>query len=181
MTCGLSIPIAALFLPRTVLIISLSAVTFVFLALELVRLKAPAVNSWFFSFFKPLLREKEVSRPTGASYLLVASLIAFLIFQRDIAVLALSFLAVGDPLAAIVGQRMGKRKLLSKTLEGDLACFISCIAIGSVFYYTGLGIPLPTILAGIVMATIVEAMPLPVNDNLAIPLLAGLVMTIMQI
>ena len=113
--------------------------------------------------------------------MLIASLIAFLAFPRDIAVLALSFLAVGDPLATIVGKQIGKSKLLGKTLEGDLACFISCLAIGFVFYYVGLSVPLLTILAGAISATIVEAMPLPVNDNLTIPILAGAVMTVMQL
>jgi len=178
---GLFIPIVALFLHGMVLVISLCVVTFILLAFELIRFKAPAINRWFFSCFKPLLREEEASRLTGASYMLIASLIAFLVFQRDIAVLALSFLAVGDPLATIVGKRIGKRKLLGKTLEGDLACFISCVAIGLVFYYAGLNIPLLTILLGSIGATIVEAIPLPINDNLTMPLFAGLVMTVMQI
>ena len=178
---GLCIPIAALFLPKMVLLISLCAVTFIFLAFELIRFRAPGVNRWFFSFFKPLLREKEASRLTGASYMLIASLIAFLVFQRDIAVLALSFLAVGDPLATIVGKQIGKRKLLGKTLEGDLACFVSCVTIGLVFYYAGLNVPLLTILAGALCATIVEAIPLPINDNLTMPLFAGVVMTVIPL
>lgn len=178
---GLSVPIAALFLPRMVLLISLGAVTFIFLAFELLRFRAPGINRWFFSFFKPLLREKEASRLTGSSYILIASLIAFLAFQRDIAVLALSFLAVGDPVATIVGKWIGKRKLLGKTLEGDLACFVACVAVGFVFYYAGLNIPLLAILAGSVGATIMEAIPLPINDNLTMPLFAGLVMTVMQL
>jgi dolichol kinase len=178
---GLFIPVAALFLPKTALIILLCVMTFIFLAFELTRLRSPVINRWFFSFFKPLLRDKEASRLTGASYILIASLIAFLAFQRDIAVLALSFLAVGDPLATIVGKQIGKRKLLGKTLEGDLACFISCVAVGVVFYYLGLRVPLLSILAGAIGATIVEAIPLPINDNLTMPLFVGVVMTIMQL
>lgn len=177
---GLSVPVAALFLPRMVLLISLGVVTFVFLAFELLRFRAPGINRWFFSIFKLLLREREVSRLTGTSYMLIASLIAFLAFQRDIAVLALSFLALGDAVATIAGKRIGKRRFRGKTLEGDLACFISCIAVGLVFHYAGLNIPLLTVLVGAVGATIVEAMPLPINDNLTMPLFAGVVMTVMQ-
>jgi len=174
---GLFIPIAALFLARMVLLISLGVVTFIFLTFELIRFRAQGINRWFFSYFKPLLREVEVSRLTGTSYMLIASLIAFLAFQRDIAVLALSFLAVGDSVATLVGKQVGKRKLLGKTVEGNLACFLSCIAIGFVFYYSGLNIPLLAILVGSVGATIAEAIPLPINDNLTVPLFAGLVMT----
>jgi len=178
---GLLIPIAALFLPRMVFIISLGVATFIFLTFELIRFRLPRINRWFSSFFKLLLREEEVSRLTGSSYMLIASVIAFLVFQRDIAVLALSFLAVGDAVATLVGKQIGKRKLLGKTLEGNLACFFSCIVIGFIIHYAGLNIGLLTILVGSVGATIAEAIPLPINDNLTIPLLAGLVMTLMQL
>jgi len=176
---GLFIPVAALLLPRVFLLISIGVVTVIFLAFEMVRLRASIINRWFFLHFRPLLREEEASRLTGASYMLIASLIAFLAFPRDIAVLALSFLAVGDPAATIVGRQMGKRGFLSKTLEGDLACLIACLTIGLIFYYTGLNIPLLTIAAGSVGATILQAIPLPVNDNLTMPLAAGVVMTVM--
>jgi len=162
-------------------VISLCVVTCIFLAFELIRLRAPGINTWFLSFFKPLLRREEASRLTGTSYLLIASLIAFLAFQRDVAVLALSFLAVGDAMATIVGKWIGKRKLLGKTLEGDLACFVSCVVIGLVLCHAGVDIPILVILAGSVGASVMEAIPLPINDNLTMPLFAGLVMTVMQL
>jgi dolichol kinase len=49
--------------------------------------------------------------------------------------------------------------------------------IGFIFYYSGLSIPLLAILVGSAGATIAEAIPLPINDNLTVPLFAGLVMT----
>ncbi len=58
---GLFIPIAALFLPRMVLLISLGAVTLIFLAFELLRFRALGINKWFFLHFRPLLREEEVT------------------------------------------------------------------------------------------------------------------------
>lgn len=177
----LAIAVAGLFLPRPVLLISLGVATFIVVAFELVRLRAPGVNRWFLSVFKPLLREKEASRFTGTSYSFTAALIAFLVFSRDIAVLALVFLAVGDAMATIVGKQIGKTRLLGKkTLEGNLACFISCIAVGLIGYYAGLDIALLTILVGSLGATIAEAVPLPVNDNLTLPLFAGLVMAAVQ-
>ena len=134
-----------------------------------------------FLVFQAAAKRKRSITLNGASYLFIASLVAFLVFPRDIAVLALSFLAIGDPVATIVGKRIGKRKLLGKTLEGDSASFVSCLAVGFVFYYAGLDIPLLTILAGSVSAAIVEAIPLPINDNLTMPLLSGVVMTVRQI
>jgi dolichol kinase len=177
---ALTLPIAALFLSKAVLLISLGVVTFIVVAIELIRLKVPGVNRLFLWLFKPLLRKEEASRLTGTSYTLVASLIAFLVFPRDIAVVALAFLAVGDAMATIVGKKIGKTRFLGKTLEGDLACFISCIVVGLIFYYAGLDISLLAILVGSLGATIAGAIPLPVNDNLILPLFAGLVMLVVQ-
>ena len=178
---GLSVVVAGFLLPRIALLISLGVATAIFLAFELMRFRVSTVNKWFLSNFRALLREEERSRLTGTSYMLVASIVAFLVFDRDVAIIVLSFLAVGDAVATIVGRLIGKRRLLGKTLEGDLACLFSCIVVGLVFHYVGFGIPLLTILVGAVSATIVEAIGLPINDNLTMPLFAGLVMALMPI
>jgi glycerol-3-phosphate acyltransferase PlsY len=176
---GLSLAIIGFSLPQMFLVILLSLATFTFLALELVRLKTPAINRRFLALFQPLLREKEAAHLTGASYILIAALISFLVFPKDIAVLSLSFLAVGDAVAGIVGEQVGGRRLFGKTLVGDFACLIACLAVGVIFHYAGLAIPLLAALAGSLSATIMEALPLPIDDNLTIPLFAGIVMTLL--
>jgi dolichol kinase len=169
----------AFFLPRTALLISLGVATFIVFALELVRLKVPGVNRWFLSFFKSLLRKEEASRLTGTGFSIAGALVAFLLFPRDIAIVAVSFLAVGDPMATIVGKHIGRTRLLGKrTLEGDLACLVSCIIVGFIFYFAGLDIGWPAVLVGALGATIAEAVPLPINDNLILPLFAGMVMLV---
>ena len=97
------IPIAALFLPEIALLISLGVLTLISLAFELLRLRAPVLSRWFIRSFKPSLKEEEESHLTGASYMLFASLIAFLAFPRDIAVLALSGGSGNDDNAALAG------------------------------------------------------------------------------
>jgi len=178
---GLSIPIAALFLSQMVMLISVGVVTLIFLLIEVLRLQNPAVNRLFLLILKAIVREEETSRLTGASYMLTASLIAISVFQTDIAVLALTFLAVGDPLATIIGKRWGRKRLFGKTLEGDLACLVSCIAVGFVFQQVGVDVPWPTILLGALSATVAQAVSLPINDNLTIPLFSGLIMTVWPI
>jgi glycerol-3-phosphate acyltransferase PlsY len=178
MFAGLTIPVATLFLPRMVMIIAVGAVTLIFLLIEVLRWKNPAVNRLFLLILKAVLRKEETSRLTGASYMLIASLLAVSVFQRDIAVLALSFLAVGDPLATIIGRRWGRKRLFGKTLEGDLACLVSCIVIGFVFQQVGVAVPGTIILLGALSATVAQAVSLPINDNLTIPLFAGLIMTV---
>src|SRR4030042_6626429 len=125
LSAGLGIAFAAWFLPTTAMLISLGLVTFIFLAFEFIRLKVPSMNRWFFSHFGSLLREEETSRVTTSSYVLVAELMAYLAFGRDIAVLSVCFLAVGDVAAGIVGRYIGRTRLFGKGLGGELACVVA--------------------------------------------------------
>jgi dolichol kinase len=119
---------------------------------------------------------EEVSHVTTSSYVLLAALVAYLAFGRDIAVLSVCFLAVGDVAAGIVGWHMGRTRLFGKALEGDLACLVSCLATGFLLHYAGLNVGLVTITAGALGATIGQAISGPVDDNLTLPLLAGVAM-----
>jgi dolichol kinase len=173
---GLCIVAAAWLLPKTTFLLSLGVVTFLFLAFEMVRLRASSLNRWFCWHFGSLLRMEEVSHVTTSSYVLLAALVAYLAFGRDIAVLSVCFLAVGDVAAGIVGWHMGRIRLFGKALEGDLACLVSCLATGFLLHYAGLNVALVTITAGALGATIGQAISGPVDDNLTLPLLAGVAM-----
>jgi len=179
LSASLSIVMALWLLPEILLLISLGSVTFLFLLFELLRLRVSRVNRWFITHFGSMLREQELSSLTTSNYVLWAALVSYIAFGRDIAVLSVSFLAIGDVAAAIVGQHMGRTRLFGKALEGDLACFFSCLAIGFVLYYAGLGVGALTITVGAVGATIGQAIQMPVDDNLALPLLAGVLMVAM--
>lgn len=178
-SAGLSIALAAWFLPERTMLISLGLVTFVFLGFEFTRLKVPHINRWFLSRFGSILREEETSRVTTSSYVLISALVAYLAFGREIAVLSVCFLAVGDVAAGIVGPYLGRTKLFGKALEGDLACFVACLAAGFVLCYAGLGVGLMAVLAGSLAATVGQAIRSPVDDNLTLPLFAGMAMAAM--
>ena len=177
---GLSITIIALFLPRVLFLSLLGTAAFLFLFLEFIRFISPKVNKWFCSFFSPILRTLETSHITGASYLLLASLLSFLVFARDIAVVSVCFLAVGDSLATIIGEGNNRRKLFKKTLDGDIVCLFACLIVGFILHYVGLDVSLVEVGIGAIIAAITEALPLPIDDNVTIPIFAGLVMTLIR-
>lgn len=139
----------------------------------------PSINRLFISYFGSISREKESASLTGSSYVLVAALVSYVAFGKDIAIPCVSFLAFGDVAAAIVGQRFGRTRFFGKALEGDLACLLSCLAIGFILFYLGLDVSLPTIVIGAVGATAGQAIQTPIDDNLTLPLLAGLLMAVM--
>ena len=156
------------------LLLSLAAAL---LLVDVIRLTWPAVNRLFVRLFGRLIRQQEATGLNGSTYVLVGSLLTLLLFDRDIAVAGLIFLGAGDAAAGIIGERWGRHKLLRKSLEGTAAFFISCVVVGLIFKYAALDISLMVLLLGALSAAIVELMPLPVNDNLVIPLLSAAIMT----
>jgi dolichol kinase len=72
----------------------------------------------------------------------------------------------------------GKRKFLrnNKTLEGSLACFISCL----IFGLWWLGNPWLALL-GALTATAAELGNIALDDNIKIPLASGIVMSLVSV
>ena len=175
---GLAISALTFYLPRPLVLFIIGLATFIVLLVDLLRFRIAFINRVFQAFFKSFLRDYESSRLLGASYLFVGSLFSLTVFSREVAVLAISFLAVGDALATIIGERIGKISLFKKNLEGILVCLAGCLIVGFIWRYTAIDLPVPVIITGAVGAAVAEGLPLPFDDNLTIPLLSGLVMTI---
>lgn len=182
--CSLAIPIGYLFLPRDFVLRVIIPIAAGSLVLDLARLRNRLVGKTFIKVSKPLLKKDERARPTGSTYLLLASVVCVFFFHRPIAIAALLFLALGDPAASFVGMRAGRIRIGKKSLEGSLACLGACAAVG--FVISLLSVLMPglsylhlqpkIILVGAVAATIVELLPLPLDDNALIPMLSGLAM-----
>ena len=105
-----------------------------------------------------------------------ASLIVFLFFDKEIAILALMYIAVGDPLAGVVGKRYGRAKVGSKSVEGTLAFAVGAGAAGCALIAGGLDVPYWVALGGAGVGALVELLPSPVDDNLTVPPVSGAVM-----
>jgi dolichol kinase len=153
----------------------ITATALVFL-IDVVRLNQPRIRTFFFIFFGRLVRDHERYNLLGATYLLLSSLICVYAFEKAIAVAALAFLIVGDSVAALVGKSIGRIRVFGKTLEGSLACFLVCV---------GIGLLIPELtwtrtVVGAAMATLIELLPVPLDDNLRIPLAAGFAMMVVH-
>ena len=113
-----ALPFMALLLEREVMIAITASATGFTIALELARRRFPKLNDWFLARFSVLLKQSESSAVLGSTYMAAASLIVFLFFEKEVAILALLYIAVGDPLAGTLGKRFGRIKIGSKSLEG---------------------------------------------------------------
>jgi len=147
------------------------------MAIELLRLENKNFRKYFYFIFGVMLRRHEIQNFTGASYLLISAIVCIAFFPADIAFVAMAFLSIGDTFAALIGINFGKRKFKSskKSFEGTLACFASTFLFGIFF------IPLAIALTGAIAASIAELINIPIDDNVKIPVLSCIVMSLTYI
>jgi len=143
---------------------------------ELLRTKTPENYKLFLKVFGWMIRSYERRQITGATYLLLSYFFAILFFEKNIAVIVLLFLSIGDPSACLVGLSMGRVKILGdKTLEGTIAFIASSIIVTCWIP----GVPWWIKISGAVVAGMVELFPWTIDDNFMIPLVSGLVMSLL--
>ena len=169
---GLVLPVIYLFLDKPTMLVLMGILTGLALAVELVKWCSPHFGEFFSRIFKPFLRRHErKGAMTGATYYLISAFLCIFLFAKTLAIVCIFFMILGDMAAALVGKMWGRTKLLGrKSLEGSAACFVVCAAIALVKLNPVIAI------IGALVATIVELIPFPVDDNLTVPLISGAVM-----
>lgn len=160
-------------------LILVAGIFFCFFLLDFIRLLSKKTNLFMFQKIKHLYKLKELKRISSITSYLGAIFATVLIFDRDIALLAISFLIFGDLFSKFFGLYFGRHKIFGKSLEGSLAHLNACLIAGYIFIQF-IPIPVPIFLAGALVASVVELLPLAVDDNLSVPLLSALGMYILQ-
>ena len=163
---ALPLAYALLDVPRDAMLTLALALAVPYLGLDGARLAWPGLNRLAFASFAPLLRPREARRLTGASYSLLALVVAVWAFAPAVVAAAFLYHSVGDSAAGWVGRRWGRHRLGRKSLEGTAAFVVA----GSVVTWPFVGVT-PAIV-GAALAGAVE-LGLPVDDNLAVPLAGG--------
>lgn len=147
-------------------------------ALDLLRLHEDRVRRFFRQFLGELIREHERFSLLGSTYLLLAALLAIEIFPQPVAAAALGFTVLGDAMGALVGRAWGRHKVFNKSLEGAAGCLLACLA-WALYVSAVSPLTLPVMAAGALAATLVEVLPIPLDDNLGITLAAGYTMKLL--
>ncbi len=101
-------------------------------------------------------------------------IISIVLFPEPICYVSITVLTLGDGFAAIFGEKFGENRVpLNKTknFEGTIGGFFAAF-LGSLLFVD----PLTALVASAV-GMLAEFLPLPVDDNLTIPLASGLVLT----
>ena len=178
---SLSIPIIYYFISRDLALALLLPITFAFLAVDLLRYYHKPTADLFYKVFRFMLRKHEQDenskRLNGATHVLIAASLCVIIFPKLIVLTAFTILIISDSFAALIGRRFGKRKFLSKSVEGSLAFFVFGILVVAVTPKVDYSITEYCIgIFGAGVGTVAEALPWNVDDNLSIPLSIGVAM-----
>ncbi len=148
------------------------------LATEASRLQVGALNRLFMLVFAPILKQSEASEISGATWFLVAAFFTFFFYGPDVALPALLFVAVGDPAGALVGTNFPGPRYWGKSPSGGVAFIAAALAVWAIVCAAGFGSWSWAVVIMAVVAAAVELAPIPLDDNLTIPLIGGGVMTL---
>jgi len=156
----------------------LIACVVVAITIDVVRIHEQRARAWFRRFFGGLIREHERFNLLGSTYLLLAALLSIELFTRPVAAAALGFTVLGDGFAGLLGRAYGRTRVFSKSLEGCAAGLLACLVWAAFLSLNG-HLDWRVAVTGALVASLVELLPIPLDDNLAVTLAAGYAMKLM--
>jgi dolichol kinase len=135
---------------------------------DVLRLRVPALNRFFFRLFQPLASPRERRSIASSTWYAIGVAATFALFRPAQAVAAVLVLALADPAASYLGRRWGRRTVGTGTVLGSGIFMVGTylIVLGSIGPVRALPVA--------VFVTLVELLPWPLDDNLTIPLATGL-------
>ncbi|VVB96405.1 Uncharacterised protein [uncultured archaeon] len=186
---GSLIPVAYYFFSKETTVLVLSLINAILLIIEWLRIRGKI------NIPEKLLRSHENKHVAAYIYFQMAALISILVFDKTIAIAALLMLAFGDTASGLAGAiirggnvRYSNNSASIKPLPIMAVMFFVCSMIGILLSSMPLAqdmvyFPFPVYIAGAIGATIGDAVPVrfmgrAVDDNLLIPLLSGVFMTV---
>lgn len=160
---------------KQVALVSLVALLAFFLILEFFRLDM----GYRMPIFSSLIRPREQNRMYGVIFFLSATIISLAVFDVKIALTALLMTTFGDLIAAIMGKKYGTTLIFkNKTVIGSSSALITNVIVALVMtFILSINISIPLVMAFV--ATAVETLVDEIDDNLVVPVFAGLVGQVM--
>ncbi len=134
-------------------------------AFDVLRLNHREFNSKFMRFFSVFIRQTEMDRFNGSTFLCFAFFAVTFLFPRPIAITAMFFLSLGDTAAELCGKNFGRIKIFRRSFEGALGFFtVAFLTAFALFFDWRIA------LLGAFAGALVELFSFEVDDNLTVPL-----------
>lgn len=179
MGSGLTIVIAyGLFFTHTQAVQLLGTIACLAYLIDRIRVAYPEIARKLEKITNFFLRAEERLKESSMIPYVMGILLTILSFPKPLALIAISVLALADPISAIVGILFGKHHWVKeKSVEGSMAFFfVSLFCAMSILLYTAPNpwwILLGTSFLISLAVSAFEMLPLKLDDNLTIPLFVG--------
>lgn len=173
--CGVTVPLLSNLLGQYTIALIIIAVTFLYTFSEVAVMEGKRIPI-IYSITRYAATHAELHGFAAAPiFFALGILLTLILFPAAISSAAIAIFALGDSAAAIFGNFLGKKTLpfnKGKTLEGLIAGFFLGF-LSATFFVDAL-----RALAAAAVAMFVESLPLPINDNLTVPLTAAVTLTL---
>ncbi len=179
------VPFSYYFIPREIEIVLLSVMLILMLSIDIGRARSKPVRDLYDKYLGNILRHHETEaggfKLTGGSYIVLAFLLCAVLFPKPLAITAMFIVIFCDSMAAIIGILFGKHRITKdKTMEGSLAFLLTGLLIVLLSpKLTDTPIEIYVAVASVLLTTIVELLPIKVDDNIIIPMFFGAVYLIL--
>jgi len=172
---GFLVPVVSAYLSLSHLFIAflISMVTLVYIMSELARMQGFNVPVTSTITWNAAMAPEVYEFVTSPIFFAAGIVFALVVFPIHVGYAAIAVFTLGDGFATLFGKKLGRRVFpynKGKMVEGTLFGFL--LAFFGAWLFVG---PLKA-LVGAAVGMLVETLPTPVNDNLTIPTVSGLVM-----
>lgn len=182
---ALVIPLGIWLTGRTLALIVLATLAALAVLADILRTRSQRFASAIYRYFALLMRPEEcppLNGPivlNGATWVILSALLLIVLFPVEVAVGAFTTFMIADAAAAVVGRAIGRRRWprTSRTVEGSSAFFVTGLSVMLAFGWTSFWISVISVMAG----TAAEIPSGPLNDNIRVPLVIGLVIYASQL
>ena len=156
------------------------------LILESFRLVHPGFNRIFISVMGPFMRVSEKNTLSGFPFYTLGCGLSLALYSEPIAILSILFLIFADPLSSYFGILYGKDRIWgNKSFQGSLAGFMVCylltLVYGMIHDGHGINLLIFSFFAGLTGAFSELVAVKKLDDNLSIPVISGLGLTLLNI
>lgn len=149
------------------------------------RQKYTLFNRFVIKLMGPLMRKSEREGVSGLPFYALGISLSLLFYQKDLALISIMFLIFSDPVSSFFGVLYGKDKILpNKSLQGFVAGFFTCYLV--VLFYllnaqvSSVDMLIFSLIAGLIGAGSELISAFNIDDNLTIPVISGLGLTILN-
>lgn len=154
-------------LSRWVVVGLLGGLVAAMLAWDVARLRSVELNALFFRWFPSLASDRERAHVASSTWYALGLMLVIALFPPAIAVPSILVLGLADPAASTVGRIWGRRRIGKGTVLGTAVFVVVAAAVLAPFVG-----PRRAVAAALVVAA-VEILPWRLDDNLTVPLAAG--------